>query len=330
VLDASVVSDEPRENLQLGLGIELSVLPPYLYALWSIKPPSEGASDAAVEAANSIRAVAYEEMLHAGLVGNVLNALRSKPQVTANLMTYPGPLPGHTSDPKYAFDVGLAPLSADTVATFMLIERPDWVPPAQVANGWITIGEFYEKVRKQLAGLPAGSFGGGCQVPLGDNPGPGQMVQVDSLKAALDAIETVVEQGEGHRPPPDNAPPPEIDDDHEVAHYYQFLTIHQYLKAGRIDATRDLYPVIENPDAAIYSAAQQQANTDFNTIYTALLDSLQATFESSAPRAFGQPTDLMTELEHAAAVLRDLGPVPGTNTVAGPTFEYLGATDGGP
>src|SRR5258706_7162370 len=50
LLNASVLSDDPAVNLQLGLGVELAVLPPYLYALWSIKPAAEGASDAAAEA----------------------------------------------------------------------------------------------------------------------------------------------------------------------------------------------------------------------------------------------------------------------------------------
>jgi Ferritin-like len=68
VLNASALSDDPASNLQLALGVELAVLPPYLYALWSIKSAAEGASAAALEAANTVRAVAYEEMLHAGLV----------------------------------------------------------------------------------------------------------------------------------------------------------------------------------------------------------------------------------------------------------------------
>jgi hypothetical protein len=36
LLNASVLSDDPAVNLQLGLGVELAVLPPYLSALWSI------------------------------------------------------------------------------------------------------------------------------------------------------------------------------------------------------------------------------------------------------------------------------------------------------
>jgi hypothetical protein len=322
VLEASALSTDPATNLQLALGIELAVLPPYLYALWSIKPAAEGASDAAVEAAGSIRTVAYEEMLHAGLVGNILRAIGATPDLTKHLMTYPGPLPGHTSKPPYAYDVALGPLSPATVATFMKIERPDWEPPEAIANGWITIGQFYETVRKQLK---PGAFSGGPQLPAGDNPGPGRMVQVTDLETALEAIDTIVDQGEGHRPPSPNDPPPMIDDDHEVAHYYQFETISNYLQAGGIKPKQDLHPVIEKPDASKYSPGQRQANARFNKLYTALIDSLETMFGSSAPRAFGRPTELMGELEHAAASLRSLGPVPGTETVAGPTFEYLGS-----
>ncbi|MGZ6590056.1 MAG: ferritin-like domain-containing protein, partial [Solirubrobacteraceae bacterium] len=146
MLNASVLSDDPATNLQLALGVELSVLPPYLYALWSIKSRADGASNAAVEAANSIRAVVYEEMLHAGLVGNILNALGVRPQVSEHLMSYPGPLPGHTTDPPYAYDVGLGPLSPTTVATFLRIELPEWDAPRD-RGPWITIAELYDEVK---------------------------------------------------------------------------------------------------------------------------------------------------------------------------------------
>jgi hypothetical protein len=336
LLNASVLSDDPAVNLQLGLGVELAVLPPYLYALWSIKPAAEGASDAAVEAARTIRAVAYEEMLHAALVGNVLNALGAQPRLTKFLMRYPGPLPGHTTKPPYAYDVGLGSLSPATVETFMRIELPEWDevegPTANADGGWITIGQFYDAVENQLRELPAGAFGNGRQLPLGDNPGPGRLLDVVDLPSALEAIATIVDQGEGHKPEsrkPADRPGSEDDDDHEVAHYYQFKTIATYFKTRLIDAARDLYPVIANPDAARYTSAQQAANTQFNTVYTALLNSLQTMFTSRVPRAFGESTKLMNQLAHLAAVLRGCGNVPGTAFVAGPTFEYLGAPPGG-
>lgn len=326
MLSASALADDPAANLQLALGIELAVLPPYLYALWSIKSRAEGAAEAALEAAAAIRAVVYEEMLHAGLVANLINALgRERPDVSAFLVAYPGPLPGHTTEPPYAFTVGLQPLSTSSVETFLRIEQPEWAPPEGVATGWITIGAFYEAVAAQLRELGPGAFGGGHQLPLSDNPGPGRMIGVDDLRSALEAIETVVDQGEGHRPKSPDRPKPadEDDDDHEVAHYYQFKAVAGYLEGKLIDPDRDVYPLIENPDASRYTPDQVAANRRFNETYSALLDSLQTTFSSDSPEAFGVPTELMTQLPHLASLLRNAGPVPGTDRLAGPTFEYL-------
>jgi hypothetical protein len=300
------------------------VLAPYLYALWSIRPEAEGVSPAAVQAAYAIRTVAYEEMLHAGLVANVMNALGVRPDVTAHLVSYPGPLPGHVTEPPWGYVVGLAPLSPDAVQTFLRIERPDWDEQATPPDkGWITIGEFYATIGDQLRGLPASAFHGGHQVPLSNNPGPGEMITVVDLESALAAIETVVDQGEGHRPKGAVTPAAESDDDHEVAHYYQFRALAQSFSSGLIDEGRDLYPVIADPRPAQYSTEQQAANHGFNEAYTALLDDLQATLSSDGPRIFGASTQLMLELEHRAAVLRSAGPVPDTSLVAGPTFEYL-------
>lgn len=328
MLNASVVSGDPAKDLQLGLGVELAVLPPYLYALWSIKPASEGASPAAVQAAESIRAVVYEEMLHAALAGNLICALKSVPDVSAHLMTYPGPLPGHTKDPPYAYDVHLEPLSKAAVETFKKIERPDWIPPEALTDGWITIADLYDAVKKELKGCPPGSFRGDHQLPEGDNPGPGHMIEVTNLDSALDAIATIIDQGEGHKPKKQGDPNAILDDDHEVAHYYQFVTIAGYLDSGLIDPARDIYPVVADPKASEYTPEQQTANGEFNRTYTRLLDSLQQMWEDPDPRVFGEPTELMAELTHLAAILRGVGTV-GNGKLAGPTFEYLVPASGG-
>jgi hypothetical protein len=320
VLDATALKPDPATNLQLALGVELGVLPPYLYALWSIKP---GASVAALEAANSIRAVVYEEMLHAGLVGNILRAIGATPRVTAHLMTYPAPLPGHTTRPPYAYDVGLGPLSPATIATFMQIEMPEWSEdPARLkAGGWLTLGAFYREVARQLEGA---SFMGGRQLPADQNPGAGRMIDVTDLQTALDALETIIDQGEGHKPKRKDPAVQQDDDDHEVAHYYQFEAIAGYLSSGLIDPERDLYAVIDGPEVGMYTPEQRAANDRFNAAYSALLRSLQAMFDSPSPRAFGDPTDQMAKLGQLAAQLRSAGTVPGTSSVAGPTFTFGG------
>jgi len=332
MLYASVVSTDPTVNLQLALGVELAVLPPYLYALWSIKPAHEGASAPALEAARTLRAVVYEEMLHAGLVANILNALGTQPDLMEHLVDYPGPLPGHAALPPQGYVVGLGPLSSETVGTFLKIERPGWEPPEVIEDpDWITINDLYERVLGQLEKLGKGAFSHRHQLPLQDNPGPGRMITIKDIDSVRQAVETVLDQGEGHKPPPPGQPPDysyENDDDHEVAHYYQFENIARYLTGGLIDPERDLYPLVVDPDPASYSAEQQTANRNFNKLYTALLDALQATLSSAEPRAYGAPTQIMVELEQAAARLRSAGLIPGTDEMAGPTFEYLKAPDG--
>lgn len=325
MLQASSYSKtDPIKNLQLGLGIELSVLPPYLYTMWSIRAQSEGASVAAVEAANTIRSVAYEEMLHAGIVANLLNALGALPDVTKHLMRYPGTLPGFVTTGPHAFDVGLCPLSKDTIKTFMRIELPefDTRSPQDVATaGWITIPEFYNALKGQLKEMDPGAFHHGRQLPPTDNPGPGRMINVVDLATALEGIDVIVDQGEGHKPK-DPTDPPTDDDDHEVSHFVQFQTIGMYL-TQKLIPKRDLHPVIANPDASMYGATQQAANRAFNAVYSELLDSLQASLSIGSPKVFGSSTTLMKNLAHAAARLRTLGNVPGTKFVAGPTFEYI-------
>jgi Ferritin-like len=323
MLEASAVSGDPVTNLQLALGVELAVMPPYLYALWSIKPAAEGAGPAAREAARTIRAVVYEEMLHAALVGNILNALGKAPLVTSHLMTYPGPLPGHMKTGPYAYDVFLGWFSADAVDMFLRIENPHWPAPGAAAGGWTTLRELYDRVIAELRKQNA-SFDGGRQVAAADSPGAGRMLPVTSLTSAIDAIAIVLDQGEGLHPSKQDPPSKyEDDQDHEAAHYYQFQTIRDYFSGGLVKASRDVYPVVTNPDPASYSAAQRAANDRFNQVYTALLDSLQTMFTSSSPAPFGPPTKLMGQLSHLAAALRSLGPVPGTANLAGPTFQYL-------
>ena len=96
-----------------------------------------------------------------------------------------------------------------------------------------------------------------------------------------------------------------------------------YFAQQQITPTTDLFPLVRDPNAQHFSPAQQAANRAFNRRYSELIDSLQASFASPTPTAFGAPSALMRALTHAAAVLRQAGDVPGTRRMAGPTFEYL-------
>lgn len=324
-----------EHNLRTAMSIELTTMPAYLYAYWSIKPVEQGGSLAASVAARTIMSVVDEEMLHMGLVGNILNALGGTPAITSDpfLPVYPDvltrrkiqlkPTDRLTAEPPMV--VALAPLSQDTVQLFMRVELPDDTRVTEPTEDWQTIGQFYQILALQLQQDPDLTYTPQRQLLGPSNPGGGALVRIDSRGAADQAMQLIVEQGEG-------ASADQITDpDHELAHYYKFREILFQLQQGVIDPARDVFPLVANPSdyVAQYTPAQQQANLVFNALYSELLDALQELFSSDQPSvfqptaSFDAPVSYMERLKQAAAVLRAQGPVPGTTLLAGPTFVYV-------
>lgn len=302
-----------QHDLRQAMGIELTTIPAYLYAYWSIKPLADGGSEAGREAGVTIMSVVTEEMLHMGLVSNVLNALGGTPALNR-----PRFVPSYPARLFDAFDVVLRPLSRAALATFLRIELPEHgdVP---------TIGAFYEGIEKELRGCPDTAFGHGRQFPLQDNPGAGSLIAVSSRASALAALEIIVEQGEGldHQTAEDG--------DHELAHFFKFKAVERTVDFGFLNLGADVYPVIDDPNGRLgdYTPEQRRANDVFNSVYSELLDTLQETMSGASPEVFYRATGLMDRLAQLAAVLRRTGPVPGTGelpgtgTLPGPTFDYL-------
>ena len=321
------VSPQLVHDLRTAMTIELATLPTYLYTYWSIKPRSQGGSVAGEQAAKVILSVVTEEMLHFALVGNIINSLGVTPAVNdpTYIPTYPGSLPGHSST-ENPFVVSLQPLNALAIKIMLDIELPASVedlttPPT--TDGWATIGEFYAALKKELT--PDLDYSHGRQLAPDNNPGPGVLIQVDSHRAAMQAINEIVDQGEGFTLPKKG--PQERDGDHELAHYYKFLEIKEAWDAGVIDASRDVYPVIGDPFTGVFNAEQQAANKAFNVLYSQLLDSLQNTLTSPSPNVWGAPTRYMVDMQQAVNYLRNTGEVAGTGKLPGPTFEYIPASD---
>jgi Ferritin-like len=160
-----------REELEIHLKgaveLELTTIPPYLTALYSLKPKTNEKARAL------IRSVVIEEMLHLALAANVLNAIGGSPEIAGQFTpSYPAKLPFHTPS---SFAVGLAPFSAEALDTFMAIENPNHPETANVAAAapeavptrvfllaqqyeYKTIGEFYGAVEEGLRALDDGSL----------------------------------------------------------------------------------------------------------------------------------------------------------------------------
>ena len=78
-------------HLQWALCVEISTIPPYLCALYSIQ-------DRGTAAAALVRSVVIEEMLHAATVSNLMNAIGGHPSLgPEHVPLYPGYIPHHAA-----------------------------------------------------------------------------------------------------------------------------------------------------------------------------------------------------------------------------------------
>ena len=316
--------------LQTAIELEHATIPPYLYALYSLEGPNQ-------EIAALLRSVVVEEMTHMGLVCNILNAIGGAPDIDAPhfIPAYPGPLPGAV---EHQLIVPLSPFTQDVVSSvFMVIEEPEdplEFPTLELA-AQLTIGQFYEAIAQQLTTVGESIFTGDPAKQVTHDLGVEELVPITDLAGALNAIETIVEQGEGTTQVP-------TDEQGELAHYYRFAEIHNGRRlVPNPDAPPDappqqrysysgqpipfdgagVRPLVLNPTTESYETGTQArfANDSFNYTYTSLLKSLHATFN-------GQPDLLMTAvglMESCKQQALEMGTLPiGDGNVAGPSFQY--------
>ncbi|HEY0605862.1 MAG TPA: ferritin-like protein [Herpetosiphonaceae bacterium] len=324
--------DVVKLALQQAIELEHSTIPPYLYALYSLIP---GKNDSIAEI---IESVVVEEMLHMTLVSNILNALGGSPQIDLPdfIPNYPGPLPGSVES---QLVVGLAPFSIDLVHdVFMTIEEPEnpiQFPVLLEATEPLTIGQFYREIQQKIIGLGDDAFSKKPRNQIGPEI-MDESIVVTNVATACQAIDMIVEQGEGTS----TSPLEEVGGGY--AHYYRYAEIYhgkqlipnpeagpdtptdqQYLYGGApvpFDQT-GVYAAPTNPKAATYpeGSASRIACDTFNYTYTSLLKVLHAMFNGQS-ELFNTALGLMMSLKQQA---KDM--MAGTNTggtSTGPSFEY--------
>src|SRR5262249_51577192 len=128
-----------KEGLREAIRLEFSTIPPYLCGMWSVKDDSDPVYSVIFD-------VVLQEMLHMGLMCNLLAALGEAPAINSKAFVppYPCELPGGVHP---GLIVGLAGLSIPLVRdVWMQIERP--LNPVPVGIGVVqtfqTIGQFYD------------------------------------------------------------------------------------------------------------------------------------------------------------------------------------------
>jgi CDGSH-type Zn-finger protein len=338
--------DDLRAHLQWALELEHATIPPYLCALYSIKPGHNR------EAVENLASVFIEEMLHMTLAANLLNAVGGAPVIDAPgfIPTYPTALP-HCDD---SFVVSLEPFSPSAVATFMKIERPQAPATPSTTGRYRTIGEFYLAIEEGVKALCAAH--GERAVFTGDPTrqvtaemlpyrGSGCIIPVYDLESALSALDEIEEQGEGlkHDVVWDGDRDMFHPERNEVAHYFRFVEIANGRAFQRGDTPQTgpsgnefgtdwtaVHPMRSNPRSQDYpedSPVRVKMHA-FNRLYSDILRALHRAFNGEPQRLFGTLA-AMSELGERAKELMQMPSGDGT-TMAGPSFEYVphgGTTD---
>lgn len=319
--------------LQQAIELEHSTIPPYLCALYSIKPGTN------TEVADLIRSVVIEEMLHMALVSNLLVSVGGSPQIgnPGFVPRYPGPLPGGL---RGGLTVRLRRCSIAQVRdVFMSIEEPEDTEEPVDRRGYpggpnevhpYTIGWFYDEIKKALKDLSgAGQITfGNAERQVSDWTGTGKLYVINSLEDALAAIDEIKVQGEGASPlNPD-------DTDRELAHYYKFSEIvngrrivvglHGYSYTGEhIPFDPDgVWPMMDDPDTALLLPGSRALilSNQFSETYQTLLNGLHRCFNGE-PDYIGQAVGIMYSLSVIARRLMQTPSGLADGTTAGPSFQ---------
>ncbi len=309
--------EDLREHLELAIKVELSTIPPYLFAMYSIE-------DQQSEAALLIRSIVAEEMLHAALCANLLLAVGGRPPfaTTALISVYPGLLSHHIPP----LELNLEPASISLVENVLMrIEQPEVHGAPAEPDAYETLGQFYHALEIAFAELSErfdlfADPQAECQLsdpafyqPVAfDAEDSGGLMLVEDLESAQAAIEVIVHQGEGLSTERWADPAHQ-----ELTHYAKLLQIAE----GRspLGAVRALRT---NPRTSGYPEELRPVSDLFNACYRYLffiLADLYGEHPDKGPgvgRLYGLMAGTMSSIAHYL-VEQPLG----NGEFAGPTFE---------
>ena len=333
-----LLMEDLRSHLLTAMQLELSTLPPYLTALYSIQDGTNA------ESVQIIRSVAMEEMYHFTLAGNILNTVGG--DVVVNTPDFIPQYPGFLPDITHELVVGLLSFSPDAIATFMRIEEPSDPPQWEEIHddhGYQTIGEFYAAVERLLDFIcdlfpDAWVFTGDPNKQIDHKyyyGGGGKVKPVTNRPSAKWAIKTIVDQGEGlqngTRVCDGDA---QFGQEPEPAHFYRFQEIdlcRQYKCSDtpgnptgdpfEVDYS-SAYSIVPDPKSDLYVDFPKiwAKSEHFNRRYLRLLDLLTEAFNNDQEKLI-EAVGVMYELKYQAQALMKI-PLPGTDYNCAPTWQY--------
>jgi Ferritin-like len=290
-----------QEALQAAIELEMSTIPPYLYAAWSIDQSADPSG-----AREDILQIAQEEMLHMGIACNLLAAIGGQPRIVQRAPSYPTALP---KDIHESLVVALEPLSHELLLnTFMAIEEPTAIlveDPDFVPSGSKVIGEFYDKLQRAFEDRTP-DFSTTRQVKLqGFSKGPFIMASLDDVGKGIDLIKR---QGEGTA-----AAPFEKSDPDELAHFYQFGELAHGRRLTRTAPFAYTGEAVEMPRvrAVAPADATQPEAREFNQLYSDMLRDLEQAWDGGGTAKLAAARGKMRALGAIAEQLFQAGVGPG-------------------
>lgn len=319
------------EMLQKAIELEHATIPPYLTALFSLKP---GTSK---DTARIIHSIVIEEMLHMTIAANILNALKGSPVINKKdfVPAYPTSLPMGIGQ---GLVVGLEAYSLIVVKNkFMEIEEPETPLVLKSLTDKLpefnTIGEFYMALQAKIDELAPDILPGDASKQVTSDFFPAdQLYPIIKKTEAISAINIIIEQGEG-------TPTSPVDFEGEIAHYYKFEELYKGHKLIK-DSTAphgysysgdpipfdpaNVFPLFPNTKAAMLTPGSEERRRvdEFNNSYSSLLDGLHRTFNGE-PDYLNNTIGVMYDLKLYAEKICAM-PFPGkTGFTIGPTFEWV-------
>jgi hypothetical protein len=290
--------DKLRAHLQSAVQLELTTIPAYLCALYSIV-------DKTSDAYQALRSVVTEEMFHLNQAANLLVAVGGKPRLTGDAAPkYPAYLP--SASRAVSPYVGLYRASLPVFQNiFMAIEMPAPFDAPAEGHAYKTIGQFYKAIdeglkrcvdkygeakvfhqadgTRQRSDIYLGKFGG-------------EAIAVKTLETAKFALRQIVEQGEGAVDPAHTLVPeqpfgaynyygqrvdgtygPILGTPFELSHYFKFKRV--------VDSKNfpDTYPIVSNLKVEdIKNKDTKKLAVTFNKYYSIVLKTMEQSFETAA------------------------------------------------
>jgi hypothetical protein len=273
-------------HLYQAAQVELSTIPLYLYAAYSIQTQGDWQWDPGMSAFRTIRSVVIEEMLHLCLVRNIMVGTGA-PKFAFYDEDFVPKFPSPMLHREPTLMLRLEPCTPKLMErVFMPLELPAKSGAPPQPEHYNTLGQFYAAITAGLEKLSGPRL---WRNPRGDlqyttsywnQDGGGKPLCVTDLPSALAAIETIVEQGEGADPDDPMVPLHPADPQagfEEYSHYAKFQRI-----AEGIDLIRDVWPVPKDPKAADFEEPARGLAELFNAAYCYVLCMIDALYETSA------------------------------------------------